>query len=157
YGDDARTKATVVPVGKPLVTDGTNWETLYNQFKFEKATGGSTPLAGAIREVLLKANAKRFWPEGFTGSPTLIVFTDGEDNWSERYGVHKEPGLLALDALRGTADDVNLHIIFFGATSLEAKAEEKRATEQFEILRRPEHFRDPPRTPAQLWPGVRDA
>ncbi len=152
---------TVEPAGKPLLMDGTNWETAYNQFKNMKADGENTPLAGAIREVLDKANVKKFWPADFTGSRTLMVLTDGEDNWEPQY--KEEAGDVALNALRKAqidahrGDDVNLHIIFFGATTAEAKEEEKRATKQFEVLRQPDRFRDPPGVPAQLWPGIHDA
>ena len=42
-------------------------------------------------------------------------------------------------------------------TSKKDQDEEKRAVEQFDSLRQPANFRDPPRTPAQLWSGIRDA
>ena len=67
YGDSNRTTMTVEPYGKPLVMDGTNWDTVYDSFKDAKAEGGSTPLAGAIAAVLSKDNAKRFWPTEATG------------------------------------------------------------------------------------------
>ena len=166
-GNNKRDEITVEPFGVPVVMDGSNWERVYAAFKDKKAEGQSTPLAGAIREVLTKKRAKQFWPADFTtGSRTLIVLTDGEDNWAEAEGLpnvyenQKEPGQLVLDALRNkdnNPDDVNLHIIFFGLTSKEHRDEEQRALKQFEILRRPEQFRDPPRTPAQLWAGVREA
>ncbi|HEV3436259.1 MAG TPA: vWA domain-containing protein, partial [Gemmata sp.] len=157
YGDKTFKIATVKPYGVPVVMDGSNWERVYAAFKDEKAEGQSTPLAGAIREVLIKENAKDFWPKDFTGSRTLIVLTDGEDNWEYE---KKEPGQVVLDTLRNkhnNPDDVNLHIIFFGLTSDEDLEEQQRALKQFEVLRRPEQFRDPPRTPGQLWPGVREA
>jgi hypothetical protein len=165
YGNNDRTVATVKPYGVPVVLDGSNWERVYAAFKDEKATGESTPLAGAIREVLVKDNAKKFWPANFTtGSRTLIVLTDGEDNWAAAEGLpsvyENEPGPLVLKALRNNdnnPDDINLHIIFFGLTSKEHREEEQRALKQFEVLQRPEQFRDPPRTPVQLWSGVREA
>ncbi len=167
YGNNARTVTTVKPYGVPVVMDGSNWERVYAAFKDEKATGESTPLAGAIREVIAKDNVKKFWPANFTtGSRTLIVLTDGEDNWAEAEGLanvyenKNEPGQLVLDALRNNdnnPDDINMHIIFFGLTAQEHLEEEKRALKQFEILSRPEQFRDPPRTPVQLWSGVREA
>lgn len=167
YGNNDRTIATVKPYGVPVVMDGSNWERVYAAFKDEKAEGQSTPLAGAIREVLAKDNVKKFWPADFTtGSRTLIVLTDGEDNWAEAEGLpnvyenKKEPGQVVLEALRdklNNPDDVNLHIIFFGLTSKEHREEEQRALKQFAILRQPEQFRDPPRTPGQLWPGIREA
>ncbi|HEV3384648.1 MAG TPA: vWA domain-containing protein, partial [Gemmata sp.] len=160
FGNEEFSRMTVEPYGVPVVMDGSNWERVYAAFKDEKATGGSTPLAGAIREVLTKENAKKFWPAEFTtGSRTLIVLTDGEDNWT--YEDKKNPGRLLLDALkdkRNNPDDINLHIVFFGLTSKEHKAEEQRAVKQFEIIGQPEQFREPPRTtPAKLWTGIRDA
>ena len=92
---------TVEPYGRPLIMDGTNWDTVYDSFKDAQAKGGSTPLAGAIGKVLNKDNLKQFWPaNATTGSRTLIVLTDGEDNWGrianpERPSVYqggKEPG-----------------------------------------------------------------
>ncbi len=164
YGNGDRNKITAEPYGTPTVMDGGNWGRVYNRFKDEQATGGSTPLAGAIREVLHKDTAKKFWPTNFTGSRMLIVLTDGEDNWvriddknPNVYPGQEEAGPLALKALQDTSDDVNLHIVFFGLTSMTAREEEQRAMKQFEILTRPEHFRQSARTPAQLWTGIRDA
>jgi hypothetical protein len=155
----------VEPYGRPLVMDGTNWDTVYDSFKDAKAEGGSTPLAGAIAAALSKDNAKRFWPTEATGSRTLIVLTDGEDNWGritdpDRPSVYqggKEPGEYALTAHQNTPDDVNLHIVFFGLVSKKDRDEEVRAKRQFEALSRPENYQNPPRTPAQLWTGIRDA
>ena len=62
FGDGNRTTMTVEPYGRPLVMDGTNWDTVYDSFKDAKAEGGSTPLAGAIAAVLSKDNTKRSGP-----------------------------------------------------------------------------------------------
>ena len=161
YGTDYRKEEArmfIEPYDKPLVMNGTNWDVVYDKFKDAKADGGSTPLAGAIGEVLVGKNAAKFWPaKDATGSRTLIVLTDGEDNWGGRYQGEKQPGEFALKALQSTPDDVNLHIVFFGLTSQKDRDEEKRAKKQFEALSLPENFRNPPRTPAQLWTGIRDA
>ena len=129
-------------------------EQLWRAVKDLEANGENTPLAGAIGEVLAKSRTEEFWPKQFTGSRTLIVLTDGEDNWGPVYG---DPGNHALRALKATPDDVNLHVVFFGMGSKAGRQEEEAALKQFEVLTRPEHFREPPRTPARLWAGVRDS
>src|SRR5262249_47165163 len=150
----------VDPLGRPLLMDGTNWQQALKLLDgAAPKAGANTPLAWAIRDVLAKGRAKEFWPEDFTGLRTLIVLTDGEDNWGAIY--KNDPGSEALKALKGTPDDVNLHIVFFGMSQTklpgETETEEKRALKQFDVLRREEHFRDPIRTPAGLHSGVRDA
>jgi hypothetical protein len=165
YGNGERTQMTVEPYGKPLVKDGTNWESIYDSFNDAKAEGGSTPLAGAIATVLSKENLKTYWPANATGSRTLIVLTDGEDNWGRianpdrpsAYQGGKEPGEYAYQAHQATPDDVNLHIVFFGLTSKKDRDEEARAKRQFQQLGDPKNYQNPLRTPAQLWTGVRDA
>src|SRR5262249_32479470 len=135
WKDNRPTGLKVEPFGAPEQLNGAagNWERLFRPFKnvtteqIEK-DGLSTPLAGAIQQVLLKDNRKKFWPDQFTGSRTLIVVTDGEDNWGtmpalklatsykDKNGKPVEPGPLVLQSLLDTdaKDDVNLHIVFFG-------------------------------------------
>jgi hypothetical protein len=166
YGDSARTALTAEPLGTPLVMNGANWERVYENIRNAKAAGGSTPLAGAIAKVLSKKHEREFWPaDAATGSRTLIVLTDGVDNWGKItngpsvYPDQLEPGRLALQALLATPDDVGLHIVYFGMTSESNLAEQKLGKAQFEILTRSEHFLNltPQRTPAQLWTGINDA
>jgi hypothetical protein len=175
YGDESRDNPTIKPYGPTITMDGDNWKDVHAKFiEKETAIGDSTPLAGAIREVLAKDNVKEFWPENFTGSRTLIVLTDGEDNWGtvirdgkvafeNKYPDRKEPGEIVLNALQNTPlEDVNLHIIFFGATSKQDRKEIERAMKQFEPITLKSNLRvntdrDQLRTPGQLWDGVVDA
>lgn len=152
----------VEPFGKPEKLDGVNWERLYRPFDniteaYLREVGGSTPLAGAIEQVLLPSRRKDFWPEDFTGSPTLIVVTDGEDNWGSwrtfpsAYQNKIEPGKLAFEALRDADRDFHLHIVFFGMRARkvgEAQSEEDRAKEQFKVLTDVNQFNALKRTPA---------
>lgn len=113
----------------------------------------NTPMAGSVRRLLAAGNPAGVWPADFTGNRTLVVLTDGEDNWENQY---KEPaGKVVLDAMldRANDDDPSLHVIFFGIEP----AEEKRAVKQFEVLEDPEQFRAAGRSPAKLYPGVKSA
>lgn len=164
YGDMGRSKPSVVPSGPPLVMDGDNWEKAYAPFEHAKAVGLSTPIAGAITKVLSKQHENEFWPRNATtGARTLIVLTDGADNWGRipnlpsAYPGQKEPGRVALEALLETPDDVNLHIVFFAMTSETDRQAEQSAKTQFEILEETVHFLQKRRTPAKLWTGVNDA
>jgi hypothetical protein len=159
YGDN-----TVTPIVErfaPAVTlDGTNWERVYKlvrDVKEEdvKKNGESTPLALAIRKLLHKETGKPFWPSDWSGSRTLIVLTDGDDNWESVYKT--DAGNYALAGLLGTDDDVHLHMVFFGLNSAEEKKLEVKAAEQFKILTQPDRFLDKERTPAVVWTGIEDA
>ena len=114
-----------------------------------------TPLAGAVREVLNADRGKKFWPKSFSGMRSLIVLTDGEDNWADKDAYKgKTPAQVMIGALKGTGDDVEAHIVFFGIGD---SAEGKRAMEQFKSVELPEQFRDPQRTPARLYKGIRNS
>jgi hypothetical protein len=162
YGNKEKTDLIIRPLGRPVKLDGTRQQggAVYNQFEKDflaefadgKAPGWSTPLAGAIAAAV--KDGTEFWPKKSTGSRTLIVLTDGEDN----YRYEKEPGAVALDALLGTPDDVNLHVVFFGLKSEKDLAEEKRAVAQFAVLSNPANYaQKPDKTPAKLWSGIPDA
>ena len=150
--------------GGTFTKNGNNWEGVYASFQDAKAPGLSTPVAAVVAKVLSNKHQEEFWPkDATTGARTLIVLTDGVDNWGRIeegpsvYPDQKEPGQVALEALLGTPDDVNLHIVFFGLTSEDDLKAEKTAKNQFEALERSEHFLQKQRTPARLWTGVRDA
>ena len=111
-----------------------------------------TPLAGSIREVLHEERGKKFWPEKFSGTRTLIVLTDGEDTWSGKDGYNgKTPAQVMIGALKGTPDDVEAHVVFFGIGITAGKT----AYDQFESVQLPEQFLDPPRTPAKLYKDIK--
>jgi hypothetical protein len=171
YGDEQRKVVTTERLGRPgqfpvQLNSGNRKELA---FLVEKmiASGESTPLAGAIQQVLLASNRDKFWPSRMqtTGTRTLIVVTDGIDNWGEftnrktlktypsvyrdAEGKTIQPGSLALEALLGTGkEDVKLHIVFFGMDDQEVT----EAKGQFKDLTVESKFNVfmPPRTPARL-------
>jgi hypothetical protein len=164
YGNDDFTKIVREVVQSQIKLDGTDEQ--YNQIMAAvnrvEAIGESTPLAGAIREVLSADNKQKFWPEKFTGTRTLIVVTDGEDNWAQKgaknyYRPQETPDEIVIGALRDSADDVSLHIVFFGMLNVADNAEQKRAYEQFKPIELSEHFRKTNRTPAKLYQDVKNS
>ncbi len=127
---------------------------LVNAVKLAKNTA-NTPLAGAVREVLSPDRGKKFWPKEFSGTRSLIVLTDGEDNWVGKDAYKgKTPAQVMIGALKDTPDDVEAHVVFFGIGD---SAEGKRAYEQFESVELVEQFRDPPKTPAKLHKGIQSS
>jgi hypothetical protein len=160
YGDKTITQI-VERFAPPVTLDGTNWEKLYKLFRDVKEddvkkNGESTPLAGAILKVLHKDAGKPFWPsDGWSGARTLIVLTDGDDNWESVYKT--DAGSYALDALLATEDDVHLHLVFFGLNTAEEKKLEEKAMAQFKVLTNRDRFLKQHRTPAELLSGIEDA
>lgn len=112
--------------------------------------GANTPLARSVREILSREQVARYFPDSSSGTRTLIVLTDGADNWD-----NAQAGQKVLDALLDPAskEDTAFHLILFGM----ATDEELVAVEQYRVLEDVANFRDTGRTPAKLYRGVRDA
>jgi len=111
--------------------------------------GGNTPLARSVSKVLSR-DGTAFWPANASGTRTLIMLTDGEDNWDKA-----NAGQVVLKSLlEGNADeDTALHLVLFGMDA----DEERNAIAQYRVLEDIDNFRDTGRTPARLYRGVRDA
>jgi hypothetical protein len=164
YGNGDFTKIEREIVQNLIRIDGTDTQRKQIMAKVNgvEAIGESTPLAGAIRETLSADAGKAYWPDKFTGTRTLIVVTDGEDNWSipgkkNYYRPAQTPADIVIGALRESTDDVALHLVFFGMVSSKDNEEQERAYEQFKPIERVEHYRETNRTPARLYKGVKNS
>ena len=123
--------------------DGTTGNASTRRSRNARAVGGSTPSRGAITKVLSKKHeqgvlARRCHDRiADAHRPDRRSGQLGADRRADRASVYpdqKEPGPVALQALLGTPDDVNLHIVFFGLTSESDLKAEKVGKTQFEIL-----------------------
>jgi hypothetical protein len=109
----------------------------------------NTPLARSVEQVLSRPGADAFWPALVSGVPTLVVLTDGADNWDkENAGARVRKAL--LDAPWG---DTAFHLIFFGLDPNDAAV----AEEQYRVLEDDREFLAEGLTPPRLWQGVNDA
>jgi hypothetical protein len=108
----------------------------------------NTPLAWSITQILSKQEGPKYWPDNASGIRTLIVLTDGADNWDE-----DKAGGVVLGALRNVDDqgEVALHMLFFALGD-----ERAAATRQFGFLRDRTQYRDG-RTPAEVYLDLSDA
>ncbi|MFL5339344.1 MAG: vWA domain-containing protein [Gemmataceae bacterium] len=104
-----------------------NLRNLIDKLRKDSCNSQVTPLARAIKQVMEGPYLKQS-----TGFKTLLVLTDGEDNYDGRNAFK-----VVQDAM-GT-EDVTLQMVLF-----DAGKEEKAAIDQFE------HIRDLP-TPGRLW------
>lgn len=125
-----------------------------------------TPVAGAIEQALDPKRGTALWPdpEKYTGERTLIVLTDGEDNWNDKDFVESSGGYdkgkktpldvvraSVLGAVKDEAAYLNVHLVLFGMKQTEAQI----AAKQFESLTDDKDLRD--RGRFYLLKGVNDA
>lgn len=141
----------VIPVSKPFRLNSTGDERDREMKKIleirAQEENSNTPIAGGIKDALDPAVGGDLWPTNYTGARTLIVLTDGKDNWESEYG---KPD----DVVRGVLKkmtDVNVHLVLFSMDAVE----QREAIGQFESLEKPDADRDPGVT-FTLWPNIKD-
>ncbi len=109
---------------------------------------GITPIGLSIERILSKEGGAAFWPRNASGVRTLIVLTDGED-----ISTAAKPGHVALNALLDTSEDTSLHLVLFALNA----DQQTKAIDQFDVTTHLPTFRERGRTPAVIYPNVKNA
>jgi hypothetical protein len=111
-----------------------------------------TPVAGAIKYALDPETGAGLWPKNYSGVRSLIVITDGEDNWNKfsddkltdvgeyqlKKGGRATPADVVREAVEGVmgkkdAAGVNVFLALFAL----GEGELTNAKDQFELLQKP--------------------
>jgi hypothetical protein len=148
WGDTARPHVEPLPEATKLLWRGEEQqvaEVMGNTVKGARSRKpfGNTPLARSV-EAVLGTEKRTYWPEAASGIRTLIVLTDGDDNWDK-----EKAGAVIRDRLLDPNADIDteFHIIFFGLDAATKKVTEQ----QYAALADKAAFERAGRTPPFLW------
>jgi len=110
--------------GPVEIDENDRWEKLgLTATKLDAIPRAETPIAWSIQQVLDKERGKTFWPTNYVGARSLVVLTDGEDNYDEKRG--EKPAATILRAVTRKDHDTRLHIVLFAMDA----ADEKKAVD----------------------------
>ena len=136
--------------GPVEIDENDRWEKLgLTATKLDAIPFAETPIAWSIQQVLDKERGKTFWPTNYVGARSLVVLTDGEDNYDEKR--NEKPAATILRAVTRKDHDTRVHLVFFAMDA----ADEKAAKAQFTSLEDPAQY-GPGKLPVKLWPGVKN-
>jgi len=141
----------VEPIAGPVeIDENDRWEKLrLTPSKLDAIPRAETPIAWSIQQVLDKDRGRTFWPTNYAGARSLLVLTDGEDNYDAKRG--EKPAATVLRAVTQKDHDTHLHIVLFAMDG----ADEKAAQAQFGSLEEPAQY-PPGKLPVKVWPGVKN-
>jgi len=115
-------------------------EDMVKAVKANEPRNAATPLVRAVQDTLLPANAKRCWPDEYTGTRTLIVLTDGIDNdhATVNIGPDGSAGTKLCKLVDQSPEPLALHVVLFALGQGEAAV----AKVQYNALNEPFAFED---------------